>query len=455
MNLSNEMIQEQWIVAQQTVLGSILIDAKCANDVLARTKVHDYTGVYREMYLVIQELIQSGEEPDPILILNKMGGQEGSPRKLIAELIDLTPTSANCKLYTNILIEQSKLYQVRQLGMNLCNCLTLKDAETATTAISEAISVRSNQQVFGMQELLERFYERHTSKQPVKYLQWGISKLDMRLYAEQGDFIILGGYPSDGKTALALSFSWHQSQTMKVGFFSLETSKDKVFDRLGAMITGIPMGRTKHNQMDDADWGKVAASSRDICGRQLDIIPAAGLSAREVLNLAKAREYQVIYIDYIQLLQPENPKAPRYEKVSQISMDLHTMANQYGIAVIGLSQLSRPEKGQAKKEPRMSDLRESGQLEQDADIILLLYRPHTEDSDGSRPERFLKIAKNKEGQAFLNIALDFDGSTQRFSLSAAPQKPLRKQIAEAREELSYQAQQMKLLSGPDEELPFQ
>lgn len=451
--MSKEIIQEQWLTAQQTVLGSVLIDAKCANEVLARTKVSDYTGVYREIFLILQELVQSGQEPDPVLILHKMSGKDGSARQLIAELIDVTPTSANYKLYIDILLEQARLHQVRQLGMNLYNSLTLEEAEAAVTAITETISVRTDQSVFGMQELLERFYERHTAKNPVQYLQWGLDKLDVRLYAELGDFIILGGYPSDGKTALALSFAWHQSTTMKVGFFSLETREDKMFDRQVAMVTGVSLGRIKRNQLDDADWGKVAASGRDICGHKLDIIPAAGRSAMEILNFSRARGYQVIYIDYIQLLRPDNPRSPRYEQVSQTSMLLHTMANQYGISVVGLSQLSRPDKSRARVEPNMSDLRESGQLEQDADIILLLYRLYPD--DGDRSERDLKIAKNKEGQALKKIALDFEGSTQRFKIRTDHGTPLREKIAEAREKLSYAGQQMELLSGPDTELPFQ
>lgn len=111
--------------------------------------------------------------------------------------------------------------------------MSLEEAEGTAAQIAELIAVRSKRDVFGMQELLERFYDRHTAKQPVRYLSWGIDKLDMRLYAEYGDFIILGGYPSDGKTALALSFAWCQSGSVKVGFFSLETREDKMFDRPG------------------------------------------------------------------------------------------------------------------------------------------------------------------------------------------------------------------------------
>lgn len=449
--MSEGLIQEQWLAAQQTVLGSVLIDSKCASEVLARTQVSDFTGVYRTIYLIVRELVQAGSEPDPVAVLSRMESRDGSARRLIAELIDLTPTSANCQMYIDILIEQAKLYQVRQLSQRLLDCVSLEEAEGTAAQIAELIAVRSKRDVFGMQELLERFYDRHTAKQPVRYLSWGIDKLDMRLYAEYGDFIILGGYPSDGKTALALSFAWCQSGSVKVGFFSLETREDKMFDRQVAMVTGISMGRIKRNQLEEDDWSKVASSSRDICGHDLDIIPAAGMSAVEVLHFARARGYQVIYIDYIQLLRPENPRAPRYEQVSQTSMTLHTLANQYGISVVGLSQLRRPDRTRGRTAPSMSDLRESGQLEQDADVILLLYRP-CPDNKG-QPDRDLMIAKNKEGQAQKVIPLTFDGSTQQFT-GRKEYRPLREQVAEAKEQLSFEAQQMDLLDGADEECPF-
>lgn len=449
--MSDSVMQEQWLAAQQTVLGSVLIDSGCVSQVLARTQVSDFTGVYREIYLILRELVQAGGEPDPVAVLNRMDSRDGSATKLIAELIDRTPTSANCSLYIDILVEQAKLYQVRQLSQSLLECRSLEEVEGAAARLAELIAVRSKRDVFGMQALLERFYDRHTAKQPVRYLTWGMEELDMRLYAEYGDFIILGGYPSDGKTALALSFAWHQSGADKVGFFSLETREDKLFDRQAAMVAGIPMGRIKRNQLKEDDWTRMAERSRDICGHTLDIIPAAGMSATEVMHFSRARGYQAVYIDYLQLLRPDNPKLPRYEQVSQTSMTLHTLANQYGIAVVGLSQLRRPDRTRGRTAPSMSDLRESGQLEQDADVILLLHRPCPDNRN--LPDRDLMIAKNKEGQAQKVIPLSFDGSTQRFTLRKV-YKPLGEQVAEAKEQLAYEAAQMQLLEEDDRELPF-
>ena len=478
--MSEYFAQEQWIAAQQSVIGSMLLDKRWVPEVLAKTRAEDYTQPYRELYIAIQQLTQDGTAIDAVTVLNQLDGDAAANRKLVLDLLDLTPTAANCKAYVDILLEQAQLSRLRGLGLALAECQTSDAAREAAASIGEALAVRSNQETFTQQDLLGRFYERHDTKKPVRYLPWGIKKLDMRLYAELGDFVILGGYPSDGKTALALSFAWAQSEQYRVGFFSLETRPDKLFDRQMSMVCGLPMERIKRHQLSDEDWQAMAHNGQTVYDRHLDILPAAGRTAaevmnlakaknyqiiyidyiqllkaenpratryEEVMNLAKAKNYQIIYIDYIQLLKAENPRATRYEQVSQTSMTLHTLANQYGITVVGLSQLSRPAKDRAQVKPSMSDLRESGQLEQDADIVLLLYRLYP--NDGSKPDRDLKIAKNKEGEALKIIALDFDGSTQRFS-QRQEHRPLRERVEEAGEELRWEAAQVSL----DEECPF-
>lgn len=444
------VISAQWLAMQRAVIGSVLIEPKTADAVLAQTRVEDYTDVYRDIFLIVQELVQSGTPIDAVVILNRMSNQDGSARKLLADLIDETPTSAHYQEYINALLEQAQLHRVRSLAMELADCTAVDEAAALAARLSEVTAVRETRAVHDMRALLDRFYERHSKTDPVKYLPWGQKKLDALLYAELGDFVVLGGYPSDGKTALALSFAWAQAETLKVGFFSLETRSDKLFDRQVSMLTGIPMARIKRNRLSDDDWKAMAAEARTIYDRSLEIIPAAGMTAVEVMQYAMARRYQVIYIDYVQLLRSDNPRAPRYEAVTQISTTLHTLANQFGIAVVGLSQLRRPDR-QNRAAPNMSDLRESGQLEQDADVILLLYR--TAPNNPEITDRDLKIAKNKEGSAREIIPLDFDGNTQRFRIRR-PSGSLREQVEAAGRELEYEAAQFSMLEGRDDELPF-
>ena len=162
-------------------------------------------------------------------------------------------------------------------------------------------------------------------------------------------------------------------------------------------------------------------------GRKLEIIQAGGLSVVDIQALSLAGRYDVIYIDYLQLIEPEDRRRTDYEKVTQISKDLHTMAQTTGITVCALSQLSRPQKGgEQEKAPGLHSLRQSGQIEQDADGVLLLYK---EEPKNPKSRRCLKIAKNKDGEAGGIDYLVFDGAHQRFreSVVDAPAKPKRRE----------------------------
>ena len=195
-----DMIPDPWLTAQRGVLGSVLIDGKCADLMLSGTRPTDYTDVYRELYLVVQELVRTGQVVDPIVVLNKLGRRDGSGRRLIAELIDLTPTSKHCQEYIKVVVEQSRLHRVRNLSMELMECKSVEEAQMLTGKLSELLAARTKQEVYNMPRLLEQFYERHTAaKSPVEYLPWGLKPLDRVMFIEPGDFVVLGGIPVTGK----------------------------------------------------------------------------------------------------------------------------------------------------------------------------------------------------------------------------------------------------------------
>lgn len=289
-----------------------MIDAACADAVLAGTGVSDYTGVYRDIFLIIQELVQAGIEPDPVAVLAKMDSSKGSPRQVVAELIDLTPTSANCQLYIEILVEQAKLNKVRQLGAEL---VQLHDAAgCGPMGCGGRGSAGDPERSAGLWDagaVGAILCQAHQPAAGPCYLKLGIGQAGSAALRGTGGL----------HHSRRLSVRWQNGpwpcplpgirvRICGLDSSSLETREDKMFDRQVAMVTGISMGRIKRNQLDDDDWTRVADSAQGICKRMLDIVPAAGRSATEILNFAKARGYQVIYIDYIQLLRAENPGRP-------------------------------------------------------------------------------------------------------------------------------------------------
>ena len=242
------------------------------------------------------------------------------------------------------------------------------------------------------------------------FLPWGIKRLDEGLEVEAGDFVVIGGYASSGKTLLALQMARTLAESRRVGFFSLETSPGKLFGRLIARESGRSLKRIKRRDLREEDYAALTAAASALDKLDLDLIPAGGMSVSDIQAVTLARRYEVIFVDYLQLL--DAPGRERYDKVTAISIGLHTMAQRHGVTVVALAQLSRPERTKTRDgrpvPPNMSSLRESGQIEQDADVILLLYPA---DPDNNASGRVLKIAKNKEGERF-TIDLAFDGATQ-------------------------------------------
>jgi len=274
--------------------------------------------------------------------------------------------------------------------------------------INAAMSRRKDFREVSMGEAAVEFIT-GLEEEPV-YLPWGLKRLDEGLEVEAGDFVVIGGYASSGKTLLALQMARTMAETRRVGFFSLETGHRKLFGRLIAREAGLSLKRIKRRDLRDTDYAALTAAASTLDKLDLDLIPAGGMSVADVQAVTLAKRYEVIFVDYLQLM--DAPGRERYDKVTAISIGLHTMAQRHGVTVVALAQLSRPERTKTRDgrpvPPNMASLRESGQIEQDADVILLLYPA---DPDNNASGRVLKIAKNKEGERF-TIDLAFDGATQ-------------------------------------------
>lgn len=395
------------LMAEVAVLGGMLIDERIVGDVLGTLKPEDFTDeIGRKCFLAFRSLYMANETIDPVKVLHAMGGQSEQHRKWILDAMDRTPSAANYREYMAILQEQTKLRQIQSKAVALISAdMDLDHARTLISDLQEVTMDHVGVECATMEDSVLAFYE-NLNRKP-EYLPWGIDFLDQGLTAEKGDFIVLGGYASDGKTALALSLAYKQAETLRVGFFSLETKRDKLFSRIVAQVAKVSNERIRKRTMTEEDAYLIAQKANEIRSRKLLLIQASSMTVNDIRIFAKAKQLDVVYIDYLTLIP--DPGKSDFEKATNISMGLHRMAQEDGIAVVALSQMSRPEKGKDRP-PRMSDLRSSGQVEQDADIIMFVYR---EERDKVRSRRILTVAKNKEGLTG-QIPLIFNGETFSF-----------------------------------------
>ena len=402
-----ELTNERWLNAQYSVLGSALISPEVVPRILHETRESDYQGACQTVYKALRKLFNAGSPIDPVAVKDVLGD---GYHQFLLELMEITPTAANVDLYIRLCKEQARTNQLRDIARQMTE---EEDGDKLRSLLEQASGMmvqRSSLKITTMADALQSFMERHTRQ--TNYLTWPVTELNDRLYAEPGDFIIIGGYPSTGKSAWALQCAWHWARNYKVGFFSLETSSEKLFDRQMASVVKLSMDQIKRNTIGEKDWERICTMTTEITSRNLELIPAAGMTPADVRAVTMMRGYQIIFVDYLQLLQGSGEN--RTSQVTQISIALHTLAQSMGVTVVALSQLARQGKQDKNTPPDMSALRESGQIEQDADLIMMLS---LQDKDNPAGPRELRIRKNKEGTC-PNILLDFDGKHQTFSKAA-------------------------------------
>ena len=406
------LTENKWLEAQTAIIGAILIDPSVLPRVLAETESKDFDGVNRTIFDAASSLHAHSIPVDAVSIANKLGP---AYREILLQLMKNCPSAASFDAWIPILKEQARLTAIREKAMQLADVLSLDDARQIIGDLSAASVEKSKRVTRSISDLYDLFYERHKTEKKADYLDWGLECINNYVFCEPGDFVIIAGYRSDGKSALALQTGISIARKKKVGLFSLETSDAKFADRLIAHICKINATTIKKNAMKEADWRKADAAAFNLAKINLSFEAAAGMSPEDILAASLSAGYEVIIIDYLQLIQPAKSVGSRYEDVTGISMALHTMAQKHGITVIALSQLARPDRmrltGGKIADPQLHDLRESGQLEQDADIVLMIHRPRPADDP---KEHILRIAKNKDGE-LRRFEINFDGGTQTFS----------------------------------------
>lgn len=271
-------------------------------------------------------------------------------------------------------------------------------------------------------EFLAKVMESVLSEKPKEIIKTGYGLLDYKIHGfEKGQLNVIAARPSMGKTGFALNTMWNIAKAgYEVSFFSLETTGDLVIERMVAMIEGVPLSHIKRpNELSPESTNKVMDGLNKIKQANINIFDESSLTPARIREQASKQsdKPQVIFIDYLQLMQSDTPTNDRRVDVEKISRDLKIIANETGSVIVLLSQLNRGVESRNDKRPMMSDLKESGGIEADASMIFMLYRDdyynRDDHQDNDKSDLEVNIAKNKDGETGV-VNFEYYKSTQRF-----------------------------------------
>jgi replicative DNA helicase len=432
--------------AEQAVLGGLLID-QAAWDQVGDVIVADdfYRPDHRLIFSALAELIGSGRPPDVVTCSEQLGrrGQldQAGGLAYLTTLIRDTPTAANARAYAQIVRERSLLRQLITAGRDITTAAFANDGRSARDLVDEAeshvfaIAERSTGRREGavgvstlLPLLIDKIDEWHSNPNALRGLATGFTDFDRRTGGlRAGDLVIIAGRPSMGKTTLAVNIAEYvainPANPASVAIFSMEMPSEQLLTRMLSSIGGVPLNSIRSGQISGDDWVRVTAATSQLSGARIFIDETPGLTPTELRARARRvkREHglDLVVIDYLQLMQVPGTKENRATEIAEISRGLKALAKELAVPVIALSQLNRGVEQRQEKKPVMSDLRESGAIEQDADMILLIYREEVYDKNTTkRGIAEIDLAKHRNGETG-PFMLTFQGQYSRFANFAA------------------------------------
>ncbi len=404
--------------AEQAVLGSMLIDTKCIPAVIEVLKPDDfYLETHRLIYDTIHQMFLNARPIDPVTVLDEMkalGYREAARRDFFLQLIEVTPTSSNVSEYAAIVRSKSMLRELQQVSSDIID-LTRAEEESADTvadlAEQKIYAVRQGREIQGfsgiheaIQEVYANLDELAANPGKLPGLPTGFAQLDQYIGGlNKSDLILLAARPGMGKTAIALNMAVNAAKRSgkTVAIFQLEMSRQQLATRMLSSEALIDSKKLRMGTLEDSDWERMAGATQSLQGMPILIDENSGITVPEMM--AKCRrlgsKLGLIVIDYLQLMHTPKQMDNRVQEVAEISRSLKIMAKELNVPVLCCSQLSRGPEGRQNKRPMLSDLRESGSIEQDADIVLFIYRDDYYNNEAeNRNCAELIVAKNRHGE---------------------------------------------------------
>ena len=410
----------QSLEAEQAVLGSILIDSRCVADIIGVVRPEDFfLEQNREIYETVYTMFNFSQTIDPVTVLDKMrelGYYHDNSRDYILQLMEITPTAANAVRYANIVRDKAMLRGLAKAGEEISETVYEQvgtPAEMLEAAEKKIYALRKGERGDSLEHIgtvLHKVFDRLTelsmSDSLIPGLSTGLRDLDTKINGlNKSDLLLIAARPAMGKTSFALNIGLNVAKKYKstVAIFSLEMSREQLAMRLLSGESFVDSQKLLTGKLSDEEWGKLAMASASLSQTDIRVDDNPSVTVAEMnAKLRRVDDLGLVIIDYLQLMTGSGygrASENRVQVVGDISRSLKIMAKELNVPVICLSQLSRAVESRQDKRPIMSDLRESGAIEQDADCILFLYRDdyYNENSEEKNVAECI-VAKNRHGE---------------------------------------------------------
>ena len=430
--------------AEQAVLGAVIINNAMFDNVMDYIKTSDYfyLSLHKLIFSAMQEMMNFGQAIDFVTLLDKLkqnsGFDEATGKTYLVNLIDNCPSPSRAASYAKIVADKYRLRMLITASREIIDDATAAEDDTNVlldSAEQRIFDIRSDGDKGGLEKLgsvLLQTFDRPDSlnreaDESVRPVSTGIGDLDRVITGlNRSDLIILAARPGMGKTSFALNIARNVACKSKkaVAFFSLEMSKEQIASRLLSSEALVGGTKLRTGKLTDEEWQRLVPASDILKNANLYIDDTPGITITEMKSrLRRLREVDLVVVDYLQLMSSTRRIDSRVNEISEITRSLKIMAKELNVPVITLSQLSRASEQRPDHRPQLSDLRDSGSIEQDADIVLFLYREGYYDKNGddnaAAPAVDMNsgeciVAKNRHGE-MNTVKLHWQGEFMRFT----------------------------------------
>ena len=422
--------------AEQSVLGAVLVDASCLSVVLDNLRPSNfYREEHQKIFEIMLHLFTTAQPVDFVTVLEQVCREnvfpsEADAKVYLTQLVEIVPSTRNVEAYANIVREKSYLRSLISAAHEIIensrdsgeSAQTILDS--AEQRIFEIRADRHSSKLLPIGDVLLDIYDRLqklSGEDREQYLgiPTGFGMLDRMITGlNKSDLILLAARPAMGKTSFALNIATNVAMKAKktVAIFSLEMSREQLVERILASDALVQGTRMRTGELSPEEWVRLAISSKELAKAPILIDDTASLTVPEMkARLRRVKDLGLVIIDYLQLMNGGGRNENRVQVVSEITRSLKVMAKELNVPVIVLSQLSRQTESRADHRPMLSDLRESGSIEQDADLVLFLYREAYYNRDsGEQNIAECIVAKNRHGETG-TVKLGWDGEHTKFS----------------------------------------